>query len=75
MSVMLQDIYEEIDRSAVQNIVEGTDFDEIMYIDNTIYISTDTRTMNIMVDKIIEGRQYGMKLYYKKCELLTSEEP
>ena len=38
MSIMFKDIHEKTDARAAKNSVEGTDFAEIMFADNTICI-------------------------------------
>ena len=49
----------------------GADFEEVLYADDTICISEDARTMSELFKKIEEeGDKYGMKLNYKKCELI-----
>ena len=54
--------------------VPGSDFDEVMYADDTILISEDTKTMNEFVKQIeIKGKENGLHLNKKKCELLTTE--
>ena len=57
----------------IKNIVPGADFDEVMYADDTICISEDTKTINNFIQEIERiGLEYGLKLNKKKCELLTS---
>ncbi len=51
--------------------VPGTEFDEVMYADDTICISTDTRWMNRMLAEIERiGEIYGLKLNKTKCEVM-----
>jgi hypothetical protein len=70
MTVMFHDIHKRTDRRTVAHRVPGTDYDEVMYADDTICIATDTRTMNKMIDEVEkEGGKYGMKLNRKKCEV------
>ena len=49
----------------------GANFDEVLYADDTILISTDTRVINKLLAKIErEGKKYGMKLNRGKCEVV-----
>lgn len=51
----------------------GANFDEIVYADDTICVSTDTKAMNKFLKDIEEeGEKYGLKLNKGKCELLTT---
>ena len=46
-------------------------FDEILYADDTVCVSEDLEAMNELLKGIEdEGERYGMRLNYKKCELL-----
>ncbi len=75
MTVMFHDIKERVQINHIQHRVPGTEFDEILYADDTICLSTDTRQMNIMIKEIeIESKLYGMKLNKKKCEVIYTSE-
>ena len=46
-----------------------------MYADDTILVSESTKAMNLFIRQIeIKGREYGLNLNKKKCELLTTED-
>ena len=51
--------------------VEGARFDEVLFADDTICISQNTRVMNKMIKAIEDiGGRSGMKLNKAKCEVL-----
>ena len=55
----------------VKHQVAGATFDEVLYADDTICASKDTRAMNKLLAQIETiGGKYGMKLNKTKCELL-----
>ena len=75
MTVMFEDIKEDSNLAAnlIKNRVPGADFDEVMYADDTICISQDTKTMNNFIKSIeTVGKEYGLKLNKSKCELITT---
>ena len=52
--------------------VKGANYDEVLYADDTIIISKDTRSINLMLRLIEqEGHRYGMKLNKAKCETVA----
>ena len=64
-----------IHNNLVTQRIPGAEFDEVMYADDTILISENTKTMNQYIKQIeIIGKQYGLNLNKKKCELLTTEQ-
>ena len=74
MTVMFEDIKEDpnLAINLIKHRVPGADFDEIMYADDTICISQDTKTMNKFIQAIeTVGTEYGLKLNKSKCELIT----
>ena len=71
MTVMFADVHRILGRSTREHRVLGADFDEVLYADDTICISEDARTMNKLIKGTEdEGEKYGMRLNYKKCELI-----
>ena len=75
MTVMFEDVKEEskLAIDLVKNRVPGADFDEVMYADDTICISQDTKTMNNFIKSIEKvGKEYGLSLNKTKCELITT---
>ena len=51
----------------------GANYDEILYADDTVCISEDTKTMNQFLKAIEkEGGMYGLKRSRSKCELLNT---
>ena len=74
MTVMFKEIKAGLDYKLIENSIPGAHFDEVMYADDTICISQDTKTMNQYIQKIEQiGKEYGMMLNKAKCELLTTE--
>ena len=64
-----------IKHTLIQQRVPGAGFDEVMYADDTILVSESTKAMNLFIRQIeIQGREYGLTLNRKKCELLTTED-
>ena len=71
---MFKEIKAGLDYKLIKNAIPGAHFDEVMYADDTICISQDTKTMNQYIQKIEQiGKEYGMMLNKAKCELLTTE--
>ena len=74
MTAMFEDVKEGIKCNLAKYRIPGADFDEVMYADDTICISEDTKTMNQFIQRIeTVGAEYGLKLNKNKCELLTTE--
>ena len=75
MTAMFEDIKEDnLAMNLARYRVPGASFDEIMYADDTICISEDTKTMNQFIHIIeVVGEGYGLKLNKIKCELLSTE--
>ena len=75
MTAMFEDIKEDsnLAYNLIKHRVPGADFDEVMYADDTICISQDTKTMNKFIKSIETiGKEYGLKLNKSKCELITT---
>ncbi len=75
MTAIFNDVHANMGAGMVRGRVPGTEFDEVMYADDTICISTDTRLMNKMlaeIDKI--GGIYGLKLNKTKCEVMKKSQ-
>ena len=70
MTSLFNDIHTR-DTHLLPSRVFGTNYDEIVYADDAICASEDTRAMNKFFKHIEEGTKYGLKLNKKKCELLT----
>ena len=74
MTTMFIDAKQDIKHTLIQQRVPGADFDEVMYADDTILVSESTKAMNLFIrQNEIKGREYGLNLNKKKCELLTTE--
>ena len=57
--------------SGYQYRVQGTNFDEVLFADDTICISHDTKAMNRMLSTIEEiGAESGIGLNKGKCEVI-----
>ena len=74
MTAMFEDVKEDLILNLIKYRIPGANFDEVMYADDTICISEDTKTMNQFIQKIESiGAEYGLTSNKNKCELLTSE--
>ena len=51
MTTMFDDIKEELVFDLARHRVPGANFDEVMYADDTMCVSEDTKTMNIVYMK------------------------
>jgi len=72
-TTLFYDIHEGDTQKLGKHGVFGTNFDEIVYADDTICISTDTKAINHFLKDIEkEGKNYGLLLNKDKCELLTT---
>ena len=71
MTVLFHDVHKDDTINDCLKRVPGANFDEVLYADDTILISTDTRVINKLLAKIEkEGKRYGMKLNRGKCEVV-----
>ena len=71
MTVIFHDVHEKLHCTLPEHRVPGAELDEVMYADDTICISTDTRSMNRFLEQIeIIGEEYGLKLNKGKCEVM-----
>ena len=52
MTAMIEDIREDIRCNLAKHRVPGSSFDEVVYADDTVCISKDTKTMNQFIQKI-----------------------
>ena len=63
MTVMFADIHNRQTGTLLHGFIDGIDFSEILYADDTICMSEDEETMNrILKDIEKEGATYGLKL-------------
>ena len=73
MTTMFHDVHRKTERRLIEHRVPGAEFDEVTYADDTMCITTDTRTLNEFAKNIErEGLRYGVKLNKGKCELITT---
>ena len=75
--VVMTAMFHDIDREEIGNRVSkrviNTNFDEVLYADDTICISTDTRVINRRLSHIEKhGARYGLLLNKDKCEVLSN---
>ena len=71
MTVMIANVKEKMGGNRIQHRIAGATFDEVLFADDTICLTKDTRTMNTMLAAIEEiGGWSGMKLSKGKCEAL-----
>jgi hypothetical protein len=72
MTVLMFDVNQSVRRNLAQHRPPGSNFDEVLFADDTICISSDTRSMNMLLAAIQrEGAKYDMKLNQTKCEALV----
>jgi len=74
MTVLMHDVKSNIElkRNLIENRIPAAEFDEILYADDTILISTNPATINKYIKEIqLEGKKIGLELNYKKCEVIT----
>ena len=68
---MFADVKTKRRGSGYQYRVQGINFDEVLFADDTICISHDTKAMNKMLSAIeVIGKASGMKLNKEKCEVM-----
>ena len=73
MTAMFQDIHSRIDTTLTKHRSTGADSDEVTYADDTICMSTYTKTLNTFIKEIEkDGFRYGLKLNKHTCELITT---
>ena len=71
MTVMFHDVHKLDIRQVNLKRIPGADFDEVLYADDTICMSTDAKVINRTLANIErEGAKYGMKLNRQKCEVM-----
>ena len=73
MTTLFHDIHVEDTQHLIPNRICGANFDEIVYADDTICVSTGEEAMNLFLKDIEnEGKRYGLSLNRNTCELLTT---
>jgi len=73
MTVLFHDIHKRDEHQMSQHRLENTNYDEVLYADDTICVSTSTRAMNRHINSIEqEGAKYGLKLNRGKCEVVAN---
>ena len=73
MTIMFNGILHEDTQNLQQHRVIGTNFDEVLYADDTICANSDTKTMNKLLASLeTEGRKYGLNLNKRKNELIST---
>jgi len=73
MTFLFHDILNnpELERDLRESRILGTEFDEILYADDTTLASTNPQVINAYIKHIErEGANIGLKVNYKKTELL-----
>lgn len=78
MTVIFNDIHYKIDGQMAIQRVPGTNYDEVVYADDTICIGTDTRKLNLLLKEIEEeeeeeGNKCGLILNKNKCEAVSNK--
>ena len=63
MTTLFDDIHVGDPQNLIKHWISGIDFGEVVYADDTICMSTGTRTMNQLLKSIEEeGEKYGLRL-------------
>ena len=77
MTARFTEVHDELEICTEADRPPGVDFEEVLYADDTIYISLDTRSINNLIAEIEEvGDRYGMKLNKGRCEaMITAANP
>ena len=71
MTVIFHDIHQDLDDILAKDRVNTTNFDEILFADDTICISENAKTLTKFLRKIqTEGGKYGLLLNMDKCEVI-----
>lgn len=71
MTVMPHDIHRGGTQDMIRHRILGTNYGEVLYADDTICMSIDTRAINKLLASIEqEGRNYRLKLNKGKCEVI-----
>ena len=72
MTVLFHDVHYLHRPNTARSRVQGMDYDEVLYADDTICISESETVMeNVLRAIVTEGKKYGMNLNKSKCELLA----
>lgn len=73
MSVMFSDIRAEHHRILSHGKLDHVLFSEILYADDTVLVTRNTRTMNVLLHAVEqESHYYGLKLNQSKCAAVTT---
>ena len=73
MSVLFADIRREHRRSISHGKLDHISFMELLYADDTLLITKNTRAMNILLHAVeTESEYYGLKLNQTKCAAITT---
>ena len=68
MTVLFHDIHQDDHLNLIKHRPDNCNFDEILYADDTILASNDTKAINRLLAEIeAAAEQYGLKLNKKKC--------
>ena len=72
MTVMFKDIHMNVDRDITNRLVNGTTFAEILYADDTMLVTQDTRSMHRILHAIeAESAYCGLELNKGKCNVIA----
>jgi hypothetical protein len=71
MTVMFDDIHKDDKQNLIKHRMQGTNYDEVLYADDTICVSTNTMALNKLLASIEEeANKYGLTLNKTKCEVM-----
>ena len=72
MTAFFTDTKTEMQETLRTHRVQGAEFDEVLFADDTILVSEDRQTLEAYLHKIEEvSGWYGMRLNRTKCEAIT----
>ena len=72
MTALFHDVHKNDEIDVKNHRIPYTDFNEVLYADDTICIIDNEEAMNRLLDKIeTQGALFGLKLNKSKCELLS----
>ena len=72
MHVMFTDIHNRRDSKIRHGLIDGLDFTEILYADDTLLATKNTKAMNALLTEIeTESTYYNMALNKDKCHVIA----
>ena len=76
MTTLLSYVKAALPEDIVNGRVNGANYDEVLFADDTIFFSTMTKHLNSLLKAVEEeGGKYGLKLNKTKCEAMVFNGP